>query len=397
MNVHSPRHTLTPSLLTTALLLAFVPPAAAEDDELAQLLTPQNEVRVGIGYVDKSDMRFGQYNGLERSKIYGLFDVEYLSRDTATGTWISVSGLRLGLDTRELRAAYDRQGDFGVSIDYSRIPRVEPLTFTTGLSGIGTAAQAINGETPRDVVLSTVRDRVTFGVNKRLGERVDVQLRLRQEEKDGARLFGRGTGTFLTEPIDSRTRQFEASVGYTGEQFQVLGGYYATAYNNRNRFIDVATGTDISLAPDNESHQVYVAGGYSITPSTRTTFKLAYSRGRQNDQFFIAPDFPGNEQTSLHGKVETTSAQLGLTARPLPALSLVANVRYEDRDDKTPRHQFLTATTGRDGFNTPFSRTTTAARLEASYRLPEGMQVVGGVDAERRKRTPLSIRQASWR
>jgi len=67
------------------------------------------------------------------------------------------------------------------------------------------------------------------------------------------------------------------------------------------------------------------------------------------------------------------------------------------RDDKTPRVQFLTPETGRDGFNTPFSRKTTAAKGEAAYLLENGIRLIGGLDYEKRNRTTLPLRQVSWR
>ncbi len=40
--------------------------------------------------------------------------------------------------------------------------------------------------------------------------------------------------------------------------------------------------------------------------------------------------------SSLGGVMDTNLAQFGLTARPMPGLTLLANVRYEDKNDKTP-------------------------------------------------------------
>jgi len=383
--------------IATAVALAYAPARAEGDEDIQRLVTPDSMVRLGIGHVGNGNLRYGQYNGLADTKSSTLADFDLVQRDNATGTWLRAGGRNLGLNTREVRLGYERQGDWGVSLDYGRTPRLEPLYIATGLSGIGTATQALRGQPVRDVVLSTERDRVTFGFDKNLARHLDFQLRLRNEEKNGSRLFGRGTGEFLAEPIDSRTQQFEATLGYVEGNLQLLGGYYGSSYANHNQVLDVATGTDIALAPDNASHQVFIGGGWRLSPGTRMTFKLAYGRGTQNEKFYVAPDFPGNTATSLNARVDTTQAQLGITARPLPGLSLLANLRYEDRDDKTPRVQFMPASSGRDGYNTPFSRTTSTGRLEASYQLPAGLRMTGGADVEQRKRSVLAIRQASWR
>lgn len=395
MKTHSQRRVLRLAALASALGLAF--PALAADDELAELLRPESSIRLGVGHLTRDNPRLGQYSGLREKGSYALADLLYVRRSDDSGTWWRASGRNLGLDSPEARLEVERQGAWGGFVDFSRISRFEPVIVTTGLTGIGSPLLTPRGTTPRAVELSTERDRLTLGFDGKLLPGLDVQLRWRGEAKDGARLFGRGSGEFLAEPIGSRTHQVEAILNYTGRSLQLSGGYHGSAYRNRYAFIDVATGTDISLAPDNQSHQLYLSGGYSLTPSTRATFKLARSRGIQNDRFFTAPEFPGNAQTSLNGRVDTTSAQFGLSARPLPALSLLLNLRYEDREDRTPRVQFLPATTGRDGFNTPFSRTTNNARFEASYQLPASLRLIGGVEYDERKRSVLAVRQASWR
>lgn len=401
MSLHLPRGPLAHHAVAAAALLALAPfgaPVFAADvDEITALTRPESSIRLGAGHVSDANQRFGQYTGQGEKGAYGLLDIDYLTRDNASGTWVRAFGRNLGLPSRELRLGYERQGDFNASIDSTRIPRDEPLVFTTGLAGIGTGIQVINGTARRDVTLGTVRDRVTVGFDKQLPGRFDLQVRLRHEEKDGTRLFGRGTGQFLVEPIGSRTHQVDAALGYTGDQLQVTAGYYGTLFSNRHNVMDVSTGTDIALAPDNQSHQLYLSGGYTLVPGTRASFKLSYGRGTQSESFYTKPDFAGNLQTSLHARVDTTAAQLGLTSRPLPGVTVLANLRYEDRDDKTPRHQFLAATTGRDGFNTPFSRTTTAGKLEASVQLPQAFRLTAGVDHDDRKRSVLAIRQASWR
>jgi MtrB/PioB family decaheme-associated outer membrane protein len=161
--------------------------------------------------------------------------------------------------------------------------------------------------------------------------------------------------------------------------------------------LDVATGVDIALPPDNESHQLFLTGGYNFSKTTRANFKAAYTRGTQNANFFTLPTFPGNTRSSLDARVDTTLLQAGFTSRPTRELSFLGDLRYEDRDDKTPHVQFLPPSTGRDGFNTPFSRTTTSAKGEAAYLLPSDIRLIGGIDYEKKKRSVLSVRQASWR
>ena len=392
-----PVRSVTGRLLAGVALLAAGAPAIADEDEIKQLSKPESTGRVGLGYLTDDDRRGGQYNGLSDQKGYLLLDLDYNRRIDETGTWYRGFVRNLGLDNRELRGEVERQGNWRGFIDFNQIPRNEPLIPNTGLTGIGDPVQTLNGTAPRNVFLDTRRDRFGLGFDKELSPALGFKVRYTHETKTGARMFGRGTGDFLTDPIDQRTQQLEATLGYETEKYQLLGGYYGTLFNNKNKVLDVNTGVDIALPPSNDSHQLFLNGGYNFSPATRANFKAAYTRMRQNETFFTAPDFPGNTQTNLDGRMNVTQLQAGITSRASRELTLLANIRYEDRDDKTPRVQFLTPSAGRDGFNTPFSRTTTSAKGEAAYLLPSGIKLIGGLDWEKRKRSTLPVRQASWR
>ena len=130
--------------------------------------------------------------------------------------------------------------------------------------------------------------------------------------------------------------------------------------------------------------------GCSFTPTTRGTFKLAYARATQDDKLIPAPTAYPNltGKSQLDGRIDTTQVQFGLTSRPMPKLSLLANFRYEDRDDKTPIVRYVTAsgTNTYDGLYDPRSIKTKAGKLEAGYQIPLGFHVTGGVDYDLKER-----------
>jgi len=80
----------------------------------------------------------------------------------------------------------------------------------------------------------------------------------------------------------------------------------------------------------------------------------------------------------------------------MPKLSLLANYRYEDRDDKTPEVPYVTGT-GVTLTNTVFSRTTKGGKVEASYQLPDGYRGTLGIDVLDTDRTVPDVRIVSWR
>ncbi len=269
------------------------------------------------------------------------------------------------------------------------------------------------------VELNTKRDILGLGFDKSLGANWDAQLSFRSEEKEGSRIFGRGTtGTgpvpsfgvfeFTPEPITATTRQLDAKANYNGGALLVTAGYYGTTYNNKfDEGLHITGGqpglasfTPIALPPDNQSHQLYVAGNYGFTPTTRSTFKLAWARATQEAPFVsgpnvvLAPGVGGN----LNGQVDTTLAQFGLTSRPMPKLSLSADFRVEDRDDKTPVLVYGPTTNATwTGENEPRSIRTTGAKGEAGYALPAGFRVIGGLGYEEKKRNISAIRIVSAR
>jgi MtrB/PioB family decaheme-associated outer membrane protein len=391
--------------LAVALLAAFWPTAQASDEaEIYRLITPESTVSLGAGYVDRDNQRFGQYNGLNQRGAYGLVDVNAVQRDDATGTWLKFSARSLGLDDREFRFEQQRQGDWGYSIDYSQTPRFHPFTVNTGLAGIGTSNLTLNGVPLQNVQLSTERRRITLDLSKVLPAGYDFQLRFRNEDKDGTRSYGQGvfgTVNFLAEPIHQKTKQLDAILSYTGERLQLSGGYYGTWFDNQNTALNIsgagAVFTLMSLPPDNQSHQVYLSGGYGFTPDTRGTFKVAYTHQTQDDVFITVPVVP---RTNLGGRLDTTLVQLGVTSRLMPKLSVLANFRYEDRDDNTPEAFYftgITATTTLDGRNEPRSLRTIAGKFEANYTLPMNFRLTGGVDKEIKQRNFFRVRSVSFR
>ena len=403
--------------MTAAVAAAFgaAPAIGAEgEDEIRQLSKPESEVSAGVGYVTKDNRRFGMYNGLNEKGAYLLLDADVVRRDDATGTWLRFGARNLGLESRELRFEHNRQGDWGYFIDFSQIPRFNPFDVRTGLQGIGTNTQTVTNVAPGAgglVDLKTRRDAFTLGLAKSVGRGWDFQVRFKNETKEGARMFGQGTfggpWNFLTDPIDYETRQLDAVASYAGDKLQLSGGYYGTDFTNANLALNVNNGvaglSPMALPPGNQSHQLHLAGGYSFTPTTRGTFKMAYARATQTDAFPAVSLNPAVTRTNLDGRVDTTSMQLGVTTKPLPRLSLLANLRYEDRDDKTPIERYLattaigTTTNTFDGTNEPRSIQTTGGKLEASYGLPAGVRATAGIDYEEKKRNQFRVRSVSSR
>jgi MtrB/PioB family decaheme-associated outer membrane protein len=387
--------------LAAALAAAF-PVYGEEEEDLDALIRPQSTVAAGVGAVSDDNLRFGQYSGLHKEGAYLLLDADVNLRDDPTGTWLRLRGRNLGLDSRELRFESERQGDWGYFIDFSQTPRFSPYIVNTTLSGIDTGTQVEGGVPARDVRLKTRRDALGLGVSKKLGRGWDASVRFRHEEKKGTRLFGHHSVRFLVDPIDYRTEQLEATVGFTGERLQLSGGYYGTNFQNDIPFVETPVGGGISpvaLPPGNQSHQLFVSGGYGFTPTTRGMFKVALGRITQEEKFFVTAGMPvaAGIPDNLGGRIDTTLVQAGVSARPMARLSLRADLRHEERDDKTPVYVYTNPGTTHNGQNEPRSFKTTVGKVDANYALPASLKLTGGVEYDHRKRNTSPVRSVSHR
>ncbi len=399
---------------------------AAESAAMRQdLATPDSRIEIGLGGAWGSTRSFGEYNGLGDHSVQGLLNLNLVGRDETTGTWLKLRGRNLGQDSRELRFDHERQGSWAYFLEASTLTRHEPLEINTGLQGIGSAAQTVSATAPkRDVDLALKHEFLAAGGKLHVNEAFQFRVSARQDTKQGDRMYGRGgagtvSGTaisaqeFLTQPIDQVTRQWDVSLAYTSRTLQMVGGYAGSSFDTDRPRLDVSGGSAVfGLAPalralalpqGNQAHQVYLSGGYSFSDTTRTSFKLSRGLAERDDTFAVAPTRAG-APNSLNGRLETQLAMIDLTSRPLPQLDLHAALRHENRNDQTPRDQFLTPVAvsatqgGVTGFYVPRSMEQNKALLELGYQLSSDYRLVASVEEERLQRdVPERFRRIGYR
>ena len=311
--------------------------------------------------------------------------------------------------------------------------------------------KADNGVAGSDMELKIKRTIMGITAEKWLTPEWQFEGSARTEEKKGARLFGRagldsgdmgsrptnnvananGNWAILLtpEPIHSTTNIIEGKVSFNRDKLALTGGYYGSFYvNDFGSLSPSVPGTlnrgalwsgnsppassvaqlasaPVALPPDNQAHQLYMSGTYAYSPATRMNFKASYTHATQNDSFTSQGLTPAvGAPSNLGGEVNTTLAQMGLTSRVNKELTINASLRYENRDDNTPRNIYNTAGIAAAGSaasalnnttNWPSaSQTRTTAKLEGIYRLPDGYSAVLGTDWER-KTVPLPVAYSS--
>lgn len=463
------KHFTSKLTVIAAALMAVYGQAQAEDDEVRQYSKPDSSISVGIAGTKGDRQQFGKFDGVTKDDTHLQFDVNVHKRDDASGTWTNFSTRNIDYDNRELKVDYEQQGNLGVSLEYSQTPSNNPNAIKTGVHGVGSSTLTYGGigtattsaaattdaqnklfSATGDVHLGTRRDTTTLNIVKYLMPNLSFNFTFKNEDKKGSRAWGRGVNPeFAAEPIDWNTRQIDGILNYADKALQLSGGFSGSWFSNANSFVDTIGGsqtnvtaasattnaaghTFLSLPLDNQAYQLFLNGGYNFSKTTRGTFKAAYTHATQNASLspitnaLIASGAGGTsthipfagEPSGLDGEVNTKLLEFGLSARPISKLAIVANLRYQNRDDKTPERAFgkywtyRCSTTGTTTYylgatptsancasgtantisgpteidNNPRDFKNLAGKLEATYQLPDGYSLTGGVNYDKRER-----------
>lgn len=325
-------------------------------------------VSVGVGALDgsKADRAlFNQYQGARPSdKTVGILGLDYSLRDEDAGKWFDFTGANLFGDSRELNFVWKNPGAWKFVANYNELLRIDPNVLNTTMVGVGTVAPTLVSPpalpgTGIDNELKTKHSSLGLGLTKIISPSLQLQVDLKSENKEGNHAFslayictvqqGSVCNTMVPEPVNANHTQVEARATYVLDKLHLNAGYYGSFYRNSNDAINVG-GIPISsafnqlpvvLPPDNQAHQFDVSGNYDFSKTTHGTFKLAWSTASQNADFanagVVGPVLPGgNVLSSAGARVDTTLAKVGFTSRPMPQMSLSGDLRYENKDDKTP-------------------------------------------------------------
>lgn len=356
--------------------------------------TEEGSVSFGTGWVSGSDAdraQFGQYSALQKERTIGAdIGADYTLRDPVANQWVDFRAAQLLSSSRDLDLVYKKPGHWVVTVDYGERVRFDTQTLNSGISGVGTTQPSINllsagAGSGADFNLNLHRQKLKVGLGKQLTPRMQLQMNLGIEKKRGAQRTGVGAACpsltaltcdlpalseagwatlFLPEPVSSSHSTMDVRLSYVLEKLKFSVGYqgsfyrndYATItptvpgslFNSVGSVLPLTAGLQaylqrpLALAPDNQAHQIDLAGLYDINPTHRVTFKLARAIASQNASFAQAglPDGLPAGVTALDGRLTSDLAQVRLVARPMPKLHLIADWRYENRDDQTPLAQY---------------------------------------------------------
>ncbi len=433
-------------LVTSGLMAELVPaivsaedavsggPSLSEDGEsiVSEKFISQpvlNEIELGIGYISEDAYKFGRYNGMQTQGAFIIGDAKIRQYDE-DGRFFSIRGTNLGLESRYLRIEGGLQGSYKLFLEYDELSNYKNNTVTTPFTGIGSNNLSLppgfditnmNADL-KSFELKTKRERAKVGAMYIPKEQWQFDIDFSHENKQGVdasgaaiasgstQVIGNTTTSLLPEPIDQNTDIVNATLSFAGDDAQVDLKYEISLFDNNNDSLTwqnphptpaAATATaptsgNMSLAPDNEFHQLSLSGGYTLPYRSRLTGLLSMGRMTQNQDFqpytnnpvLTAPTLPAN---SLDGEVWLKNAQLRLSSRPINSLRLNAVVKYNERDNKTPVNTYSNVVldsynSGLTINNRPYSYKKNHFKLDANYRFNAITSLRGGYKYDVMKR-----------
>ena len=409
---HDRVHRFVRDALGTLAGLALALPAAALPPEV-------NESWIELGaWVNSDDSyKFGDFTGLEEKgvSVLGNFDISRRAVwDSGDVRWWRAQGQNLGLDSRFARGDFGYQGLFDVWFEYEEIPKYQTDSASTVFQGRGTDRLTlrpswISGSSTanfsaldaneRDLDIEHMRRDVRAGFGLDLPADLEWVGDYEYETKKGRKIVGAVIGSsgggarasLVPEPLDYQTNEGSTALRWNGERAQLQIGYEISVFNDsndsltwQNPFSGGGAGVGYpngfgrkATAPDNSFNQVSVTGGVDLPWNTRISGDAAFGWMRQHADFLpytvnpalTAPVPP--PRGDADAGIDTTAATLRLASRPIDRLRIDANIRYDDRDNNTPRdvYQYVSGDAlSQQGINSDRAR----LNLPNSYQLVEG-------------------------
>jgi len=433
-----------------ALALAWLPAIAQDEFSLegeepaedgAELLKEQTEitstVEAGLGFLSDDAFRYGRYTGLTDQGVFAMLGFDIFKRGAWDGddaTYWRAAAKDLGLDSREAAFEYGRQGSFAFRLGFDQVPHNKFDTARTIFTNPGstsltlpsdwvgaqnTAGMTRLTESLRPFEVAHERRKFEVGFDWIPAPKWDLETRYSREEKDGLKTIGLTIGNsggnprsvLAPEPVDYLTQTADVALTFAQPHYQLRVGYYMSLFDDANSGLrwqnpyTTITGWAASagfptglgqmhLEPDNQFHQVYASGGWSISDTMRLSGDLSYGRATQDDAFLpytINPVLAASisqplPRASLDGRVDNTYAAVRFSHRPSSTFYWNANLRYDDRDNQTPHNEYVyvpgdslpqnvTPTSGFRRFNEPKSQKETTFRIDGTWRTLDWLRI----------------------
>jgi len=348
-----------------------------------------NGVSLGIGYLDRDDVRIADRAGLKRDGLHALgdFHLTYRLPDSDGAGYWELAGSNLTLGSRALDLRHGHQGRYRLRIEYreleTRIAETTASPFrdasgpTFELPGNWQPAATTRGmerleQSLQAAPLGTRRRTAALRWGHALDERWGFDGSLRRETRKGTRPLagtigntgGNARAALLPAPLDFTTQDLELGLDYARAGMSLRSGYRLSVFDNGDRalvwdnpFAGVAGWVpaashpagqgQLALEPDSRQHQWFSSGAWRARPDLRFSGEFLVGQLRQDEGFLPYTINPAIDlvrplpRTALDGRVDTTRLELRALYDPRNPFSGGFRYRYDDRDNRSPRDLFV--------------------------------------------------------
>jgi MtrB/PioB family decaheme-associated outer membrane protein len=374
------------------------------------------DLKIGTAYSNEDSFEFGDYTGLDDDGLYLFGDVLALYRDTES-RYVNLEGFVYSGDSMAFFLEGGQQDRYELRASYQAIPRRifdETLTPYRGngsdnltlpaswVPASNTAGMTAFGSTARPVKIEWDWDVYGFGADYKLASNWQVRADYKRTEKEGQR---RSSGSFgfsaveFAKPVDYTSDDLELELSYGADWWQTSLMYYGSIFNNDDDSLrwdnaydegpDADTG-EMALAPDNESHQVSLAGSMVLPRRTTLNGQLSFGHMTQNADLLPYTTNPGADalpRNSADAEVDTWNLNLRAVTSPWRKVTLEGELRYNDFNNKTPvdQYTYINSDGGAGGTvnNTAYDYERREIKVRGEYRMTSAFKIDGGFDTER--------------
>ena len=325
------------------------------------------DVEGGPAYVDDDAFPFGNYTGFDEKGWYLLSDFfgRYWGEDAS---YLVLEGSLSTNDANKLFVKGGRQSLYELRASYLAIPRRLFDTTVTPYLGNGTNQLTLPpnwvrapttqqmtalSSTAAPVAIGWDWDIFGLGVGYSPAKRWKLRADYKRSEREG---LSRSSGSFsfsaveFAAPIEYVTDDLEIALSYAANRWQASLTYFGSVFTNDNESLTwdnpytAAAGVDtgqLALPPDNEAHQVSLAG--SVLLPARTTLNGQLSLGHMTQNTDLLP-YTTNALlltsplpvTSAGAEADTLNINIRAVSSPWRKVTIEGELRYNDFDNKTP-------------------------------------------------------------
>ena len=380
------------------------------------------DIEGGPAFVNEDAFRFGDGTGLDEQGAYFFGDL-YARYRTEEAGYLVFEGYARGPDANALFIKAGKQSAYELRASIQSIPRRIFATSVTPYDGNGTdqltlpadwvRAATTGGMTALNDAAEPVRlgwDRDIYGLGFDVSptQRWKLRVDYTRQEREG---LSRSSGSFFfngaefAAPVDDATDDLEVALNYAADTWQVGLTYFGSVFNNQyddltwdNPYAS-APGADagqLAQPPDNESHQVSLAGSMRLPARTTLNGQVSFGHMTQNSDllpYTTNPLLPVNPlpTSSADAEVDTLNLNVRAVSSPWRNVTLEGELRYHDFDNRTPVNGYDYIVTDTVPAAVPVTSSAydyerREIGLRGEYRLPAGMKMFAGFDNERYER-----------